>query len=369
MEVHEPATHGREETPKRALRIVAWLVAIAIVLVVLNLLGVPVRDWIQRLLKNVRSVPAAAIVAGVVLETVQTVFAALSWVTILRAAFPDTQIAVRPVVAAYAVAVGLNSFLPGNIGTIVMMVMFVTLIAGATFASILSGFVVQKIPFTILSVATYIYLFATVSGSLSFELGFLSKHPVLSVLIAVGTIVLLALVCRIIWRRAAKLREQVKSGGAVLGQPRRFMIGVAAPQVVSYAARVAIVAVFLAAYSIPVTFHTTMAVTAANSISKSVSVTPGGAGVTQALNVVVLQSVTSTDNATAYSVAQQLIISAWDVLFAIVLVAWVFGWSGGKTLVKESYTQAEVKRQELKQQRAARRESGTHRWRRHRAGP
>jgi uncharacterized membrane protein YbhN (UPF0104 family) len=247
--------------------------------------------------------------------------------------------------------------------------MFVTLIAGATFASILSGFVVQKIPFTILSVATYVYLFATVSGSLSFDFGFLSKRPVASALIAAGAIVLLALVCRIIWRRAAKLREQIKNGGAVLGQPRRFMIGVAAPQFVSYAARVAIVAVFLAAYSIPVTFHTTMAVTAANSISKSVSVTPGGAGVTQALNVVVLQSVTSTDKATAYSVAQQLIISAWDVLFAIVLVAWVFGWSGGKTLVKESYTQAEVKRQELKQQRAARRESGTHRWRRHRAGP
>ena len=36
-----------------------------------------------------------------------------------------------------------------------MMLMFVTLIAGATFAAIFSGFVVQKIPFTVLSVAVY----------------------------------------------------------------------------------------------------------------------------------------------------------------------------------------------------------------------
>ena len=33
------------------------------------------------------------------------------------------------------------------------------------------------------------------------------------------------------------------------------MIGVALPELVSFAARLGIVAVFLAAYSIPVTFH------------------------------------------------------------------------------------------------------------------
>ena len=100
-----------------------------------------------------------------------------------------------------------------------------------------------------------------------------------------------------------------------------------------------------------------VAVTGANSISSSVSFTPGGVGVTQALNVAVLESTTSASNATAYSVAQQLIVSAWDVLFAIMLVAWVFGWSGGKELVRQSYDAAEVKRRELKEQREARRGS------------
>jgi hypothetical protein len=69
----------------------------------------------------------------------------------------------------------------------------------------------------------------------------------------------------------------------------------------------------------------------------------------------VLEGLTSTANATAYSVAQQLIVSAWDVLFAIVLVTWVFGWSGGRELVRQSYAAAEVKERELKEQRAARR--------------
>jgi uncharacterized membrane protein YbhN (UPF0104 family) len=288
----------------------------------------------------------------VVLEILQTVFAALSWVTILRAAFPDVKIPVRPVLASYAVAVALNGFLPANIGTLVMMVMLTSLIAGATFAAVFSGFIVQKIPFTVFSAAMYLYLFLTVSGSFSFDFAFISNHPGFTVLIAIATIVLLVLLGRFFWHRS-KLRKEIESGGAVLRQPRRFMIGVALPCLASFLARLGIVAVFLAAYSIPVSFHTVTAVTAANSLSSSVSVTPGGAGVTQALNVVVLDSITTKSNATAYSVAQQLIITAWDIVFAVILVTWVFGWSGGKDLVKRSYVAAEEKRDEMKQKHAA----------------
>jgi uncharacterized membrane protein YbhN (UPF0104 family) len=360
-----PASEHRARLGRFA-RIGAWLAAIALVLFVLDQLGVPVSDWIRELFKNVRAVPAWAIVAGCVLDTFQTVFAALAWLTILRAAFPNAAVPFRPVLASYAVAVALNGFLPANLGTLVMMVMFLSLIAGATFAAILSGFVVQKIPFSVFNIAAYLYLFLTVSGSFSVELGFLSDHPGLSVLIAVGGIVLLVIVGRILWVRATKLREQIKSGGAILGQPRRFLIGVALPELGSYIARLGIVAVFLAAYSIPVTFHSVVAVSASNSVSNSVSVTPGGAGVNQAANVAVLDSITTKSNATAYSVAQQLIVTAWDILFAIVLVTWVFGWSGGKQLVRQSYEAAEVKRDELKEQRAARRAARPHRFRLHR---
>jgi len=194
------------------------------------------------------------------------------------------------------------------------------------------------------------------------KLGFLAKHPVASALIALGGVVLLVLLVRLFWNRGTKLREQVKTGGAILGHPRRFLIGVALPELGSYLARLGIVAVFMAAYSIPVSFHSVVSVSASNSISNVVSVTPGGAGVNQAFNVAVLDSTTSSANAAAYSLAQQLIISAWDVVFAIVLVSWVFGWSGGKRLVKESYAEAEAKEHDLKAQRHARRTARRKRW-------
>ena len=50
---------------------------------------------------------------------------------------------------------------------------------------------------------------------------------------------------------------------------------------------------------------------------------------------------------------QQLAITAWNVAFALVLIVWAFGWSGGKLLVGQSYTGAKVKVEEQKTRRAA----------------
>jgi hypothetical protein len=92
------------------------------------------------------------------------------------------------------------------------------------------------------------------------------------------------------------------------------------------------------------------------------SVTPGGAGVVQGFNVLSLKGITSSANATAYSVTQQLVTTSWDILFAIVLLAWAFGWSGGRSLVAKSYSEAREKAAAesaaRKQKRHARRHSG-----------
>ena len=118
-----------------------------------------------------------------------------------------------------------------------------------------------------------------------------------------------------------------------------------------------IIAVFLSAYNIPVSFHTIMRVVAGNSIANMTSVTPGGAGVVQGFNVLSLKGITSTANATAYSVAQQLVTTAWSILFAIVLLARAFGWAEGKTLVAKSYGEAREKSAEQTAARRAKREA------------
>src|SRR6187551_1981454 len=101
--------------------------------------------------------------------------------------------------------------------------------------------------------------------------------------------------------------------------------------------------VFLAAYDIPVSFHTLMRISGGNSIANVTSVTPGGAGVTQAFNVASLKGVASPQTATAYSVAQQLVTTAWNIVFGVAMVVWAFGWTGGRQLVGDSYQGAKQK--------------------------
>ena len=75
------------------------------------------------------------------------------------------------------------------------------------------------------------------------------------------------------------------------------------------------------------------------------------------MNSAALSGEASAKDATAYSTGQQLIISAWDVIFAIVLVSWAFGWSGGKQLLESSYAEAKVKSTEMRESRKARKQA------------
>ena len=117
--------------------------------------------------------------------------------------------------------------------------------------------------------------------------------------------------------------------------------------------------IFLAAFSIPVTFDAIMWVSGSGSLAAVTSFTPGAIGVTQATNALALKTCCGVpqDQAVAYSTAQQLINTAFNVLFALALVVSVFGWSGGKELVGTSYGQAKQKAVEMKEQRKRKKEA------------
>ncbi|HSJ94655.1 MAG TPA: lysylphosphatidylglycerol synthase transmembrane domain-containing protein, partial [Gaiellaceae bacterium] len=295
----------------------------------------------------------AYLVAGLALQTVQTTLTALGWFAILRAGYPAAPLAYRHVLAAYAAGIALNGFLPANIGTLVMLLMFVAIIPGATFPGVLGGMVVQKIFFTIAGTAVYLYLFLSVPGSFELQLGGVHDHPALTLVAIVGGLALVALLARMFWRKVQGLWEKAKEGGAILATPRRYVVRVVAPSFVAWLAKLGVVGVFLAAYGIPVTFHTVMSVVGGNSLANTVSATPGGVGVNQAVNAASLSDVTDTATATAYSIGQQLAVTAWNIVFALALVVWAFGWTGGRTLVLDSYEDAKTKAAEQKAQRAA----------------
>ena len=333
----------------------------ALVIVVIGaaatLAGWDISSWFTHLWNSMTSIPVGDLIAAIALITLQTITTGYAWCAILRFAYPDSDIRLLQVLACYAAAVALNWVLPANLGTLTMMLMFTTIILAATFAGVLAGFAVQKIFYTLIGTAVYVYLFLTVNGSFDLQFGFVTDHPWAAVILFVGLLALLYLVAAVLRERLRKWWQQAKVGGQILTHPRAYFGRVVFPEAISWFAMLGVIAVFLSAYNIPVSFHTLMRVVAGNSIANVTSVTPGGAGVVQGFNVLSLKGVTSAANANAYSVTQQLVVTAWSILLAIVLLVWAFGWSGGKMLVGRSYSEARERTAEQSAARKARRQA------------
>jgi uncharacterized membrane protein YbhN (UPF0104 family) len=253
----------------------------------------------------------------------------------------------------------MNNFLPANIGTFVTLLMFVAIIPAATVPGSIAAYLVQKIFFTVVGTFVYLYLFLSVPGSFNENLGNLSEHPVGSILIVTGAVVLIVLLARIFWRQVKKLWLKAKQGGVILSRPKEYLTRAFLPSLLSWLCKLAVIGIFLAAFAIPVTFESIMWVTGSGSLANTASFTPGAVGITQATNALALDKCCDVPRDTAfdYSTAQQLITTAWNVLVAMVLVILVFGWTGGKLLVGQSYGDAKVQVAEQKAQRAAKKEA------------
>jgi uncharacterized membrane protein YbhN (UPF0104 family) len=336
---------------RRLVKVAGWLAAAATVVVLLQTSGVDILGWLRGTWRSISAVPAGYLAAAVVLQTLQTVLTAVGWLFVLRAAYLGAHVRFAPVLTAYAVGTALNGVLPASLGTLVMLSLFVAVIPNATYSGVLAGVVVQKLFFTVAAALVYVYLFMRVPGSATIELGQVARHPFLTVLVAVAVAALLVVVGRKLWSRLRRQWQHAKQGGAILQSPRAYVVRVLLPSVGGYAAKLAVVATFLAAFAIPVTFDSVMHVLGGNSLASATAVTPGGAGVNEAVSVVSLADYTDAQTATAFAVSQHLVGTLWNVTVALVLVPAVFGWRNGRALLKSASAEA-------KQRQAASHHSG-----------
>jgi uncharacterized membrane protein YbhN (UPF0104 family) len=340
---------------RRIRKIAIWLVALALFWFLLQLLGVSVRDWLETLWDQIQAIwrnNPGYIVGALILTTGQTFFAGLAYYGILKAAYRD-EVKLWQVIAAYSVGVAMNGFLPANIGTFVTLIMYVAIIPSCTIAGAIAAYLVQKIFYTIAGTFVYLYMFLSVPGSFDLSFGKEHRHPLLVVAIVAGAIVLLVVLGRIFWRQVKKLWAQAREGGVILSTPRRYLSRVFLPSFLGWLCKIGVTAIFLAAFAIPVTFDSIMWVFGSGSLANVASFTPGAVGVTQATNALALKTCCGVANSQAvnYSTAQQLIVTAWDQVVAIILVCWVFGWKGGKQLVGDSYLDAKIRAAEMKAER------------------
>ena len=303
-----------------------------------------ITGWFGDVWDQIKSVDVQYLVIGCGLQTVQTTLNGLAWRNILAESYGRDNVPVRPIIASYAGGLGLNSFLPAQAGTFAYLGMFRAIITGSAFAGILAGGVVQNLFFGVVGGLNYLYLFLTRPGSAdkSAHQATSDSGPKIVFLVLAG--LLLLIVARFLWKRYRKVWEDAKEGAVILRTPRLYLSRVLVLQVASYAARVGVNATFMYAFGIPVTVRNVFLIIAANSVSSTFAVTPGGVGTQQAMASFALRNVAPASTVTAYSLAQQMILIAWNITFGLVAMASTFGWSATKDMVRESRKKSKEKR-------------------------
>ena len=216
---------------------------------------------------QIEEIPPGYIVAALIFQTGQTFFAGLSYYGILSAAYPG-EVFLWPIVAAYAVGVAMNGFLPANIGTFVTLFMFVTIIPSCTFGGSIAAYLVQKIFFTIAGTFVYLYMFLSVPGAFDVSFGRETSHPGMTLLVVAGDrrrhrragADLLALRQEALGAGQAGRRDPQPAAGATC--TRAFL-----PSFLSWTCKLIVIGIFLAAFAIPVTFESIMWVVGSGSLA------------------------------------------------------------------------------------------------------
>ena len=299
-------------------------------------------DWVAGVFTRIGDVSPYWLVVALALKTCESAFLGLTWRNILRAAYPKGGLSFKTAWGASQGGTAINALAPAQAGTAAMIGIFRTSIRGASVAGVASAAFVQSTFFIALSVLMVIGVAVskphTVSkGSPADESGnFFSSHPLLIPLVVVALIVLFVFVWPRIKPWLAKEWRKAKQGAAIFSDWRRYARDVAAPSAASYACRIGVNIVFMAAFDLPITAFTVFLVASSHMLSGIFAITPGGVGQTQALDIATLSKYASSKSVAAFSITQDSILTIWNVVLGIVLMLWAFGWNQMRDLLSKS---------------------------------
>ncbi|HYY73445.1 MAG TPA: lysylphosphatidylglycerol synthase domain-containing protein [Solirubrobacterales bacterium] len=264
------------------------------------------------------------------------------WANALRAAYPRSRVRETGIAAAFLAGVGMNAILPARGGEAVKIVLAKRSVESSSYPTIISSFAALT-PFD-MAMGLLVLLYAITEGLLprpprlphlpAFEISFWAAHPeallLLLTVLGIGGLALLAFLAR----RVEHFWQQVKQGVAIFREPSRYLREVAAWQMVAWLCRFGSFWLFLDAFGVGGSFQNVLLVMSVQSITNALPFTPGGAGAQQALLVATLGGVPRVV-VLAYSVGQQLAVTAWSVLLAFLSVFWVLRVSDWRGLVRE----------------------------------
>ncbi|HEY0389822.1 MAG TPA: lysylphosphatidylglycerol synthase transmembrane domain-containing protein [Gaiellales bacterium] len=258
-------------------------------------------------------VSLAVLALAVALHLANLLLRATAWRTTLAAALPLRSFRWRGVTGAYVAGAGVNSVVPARGGDVARVVLASRLAPGCCCVTVASTLLVE----TLLDAAVGTSLAAWAVSSGAVPAGLVALRPPGGPVVTVAAGVLAALASTLVAGRArARARlvaREFQLGVAILSSPRAYARGVAAPQGLAWAARLASIYCFLQAFHIDADVGQAALVLLAGSLATVMPFTPGGVGAQQALLVVLLSGIASPAAAVSYSLGTQFVTTVVNV--------------------------------------------------------
>jgi uncharacterized membrane protein YbhN (UPF0104 family) len=262
----------------------------------------------------------------------------------LRAAYPNEPFRWREVWGGYVVAYGLNSFVPASAGNVAQYYLTKNSIPNSTYptvtAALATGAVLDA------CVSTLVLAFAFTQGIFpkpaefadlpSFDLAFVGRHPELTVFIVTALLVIALTALAIMSVRLHAFWARVRQGVTILRDRRRYGREMVTWQLGAWIFRFGTWWLMLAAFHLGGSLRNVLLVQAVQVISAAIQVTPGGAGVQQALFVAVFSGLASDTAVAAFSVGQQIALAAFTLGLAFAAMTLVFRTRGFRRLLRDA---------------------------------
>jgi uncharacterized membrane protein YbhN (UPF0104 family) len=262
----------------------------------------------------------------------------------LRASYPEEDIEWRAVWGGYVVAYGINNFVPASAGNVAQYYLTKNSIRNSSYPTVTTALATGAVLDA--CVSGLVLAFAFTQGIFpkpsdfadlsSFDLAFVGRHPQLTLFIVTALVVVVLIAFAILSVRVQAFWERVGQGVAILRDRRRYLREMVTWQLGAWVFRFGTWWLMLVAFHIGASARNVLLVQAVQVISAAVAVTPGGAGVQQALFVAVFSGVASDTAVAAFSVGQQIALSAFTLGLAFAALTLVFRKRGFRRLLRDA---------------------------------
>jgi uncharacterized membrane protein YbhN (UPF0104 family) len=289
-----------------------------------------VLDGIDAFLDQLTAVDLLPAFLAVLCQLARLTCTSQAWRNILVAAYPETPVPRRQILAAYLAGIGVNAIIPVRAGDAVRVVLAHRAIEGSTYTTVISSTLVLSI-FDI-AAATTLLVWAAVTldelpglGDLpklpSFEFAWLLERPLAAELLLAAILILVIVLAVWIHGHVLDFWDHVKQAFSVVRSPTAYLGSVAIWQAGDWTLRLVTVWFMLDAFDIPQSLENVLLVQVSSSLATLLPLTPGGLGTEQAFLLYVFSGEVAGSKLLAFSVGMRLLLLSTNIVAGFTAIA------------------------------------------------